>query len=315
MSNAISTSSSQWQEGRFPASITAVAQQLDPWNDDLGLTEEIQWREADSPEGHCQIKASRWVADRGSPRNAHSVTPDHCHIVSVAIKPSRVRLAAGSEIISEGLMAPGTVHVSAPGQRLTARFSPPFDFLHFYVDNQFLIEQRLIHDGTSEGRPASPFRDPLAEKCGRSLLDFGEYCHPEYVASISKAIVVRALTHQQGNRTCGGLPKWRLQRLERYLADNIGGQVSLQNMANAAGLSRMHFAAQFRATTGFKPHEYLLLKRVEQAKIVMMETKMPLVEVALSVGFSAQAQFSTVFKRFTGQSPARWKQEFQSATA
>jgi AraC-like DNA-binding protein len=49
------------------------------------------------------------------------------------------------------------------------------------------------------------------------------------------------------------------------------------------------------------------MKRVEQAKIAMTETEMPLVEVALSVGFSAQAHFSTVFKRFTGSSPAQWK--------
>jgi AraC family transcriptional regulator len=37
------------------------------------------------------------------------------------------------------------------------------------------------------------------------------------------------------------------------------------------------------------------------------------VEVAFSVGFNAQTHFSTVFKRFTGQSPARWKQECQRA--
>jgi AraC family transcriptional regulator len=74
----------------------------------------------------------------------------------------------------------------------------------------------------------------------------------------------------------------------------------------------MHFAAQFRAATGFRPHEYLLLKRVEHAKIALAETGMPLVEVAFSVGFNAQAHFSTVFKRFTGKSPARWKCEHRA---
>ena len=45
----------------------------------------------------------------------------------------------------------------------------------------------------------------------------------------------------------------------------------------------------------------------------LLAWSMPLVEVAFSVGFNAQAHFSTVFKRFTGKSPAQWKQEFQSA--
>jgi transcriptional regulator GlxA family with amidase domain len=47
--------------------------------------------------------------------------------------------------------------------------------------------------------------------------------------------------------------------------------------------------------------------------MVMTATKMPLVEVAFSVGFGAQAHFSTVFKRFTGKTPVQWKQEFQRA--
>ena len=80
-------------------------------------------------------------------------------------------------------------------------------------------------------------------------------------------------------------------------------------MAAAVGLSKMHFAAQFRAATGFRPHEYLLFRRIERAKVIMTATNMPLVEVAFSVGFNAQAHFSTVFKRFTGKAPAQWKQE------
>jgi len=74
-----------------------------------------------------------------------------------------------------------------------------------------------------------------------------------------------------------------------------------------AGLSKMHFAAQFRAATGYRPHEYLLHQRVERAKAMLSSLEMPLVEVALSVGFRAQAHFSTVFKRLTGETPGRWR--------
>jgi AraC family transcriptional regulator len=108
---------------------------------------------------------------------------------------------------------------------------------------------------------------------------------------------------------CSGLPKWRMLRLEQYLADNIDKRIGLDDMAASAGLSKMHFAAQFRAATGFRPHEYLLFKRIERAKAILSSGQMSLVEVAFSTGFNAQAHFSTVFKRFTGKSPARWKQE------
>jgi AraC family transcriptional regulator len=79
-----------------------------------------------------------------------------------------------------------------------------------------------------------------------------------------------------------------------------------------AGLSRMHFAAQFRAATGYRPHEYLLYQRIESAKSMLSGTDMPLAQVALSVGFQAQPHFSTVFKRITGESPARWRRAMKS---
>ena len=112
-----------------------------------------------------------------------------------------------------------------------------------------------------------------------------------------------------------GLPKWRRQRLEQYLAANMDKRVSLDDMAAAAGLSKMHFAAQFRAATGFRPREYLLSLRIERAKAILSAGEMSLVEVAFSTGFNAQAHFSTVFKRFTGTSPARWRQQRQRLAA
>ncbi len=103
------------------------------------------------------------------------------------------------------------------------------------------------------------------------------------------------------------LPKWRLRRVEQYIADHFDRCISLSELANVAGLSRMHFAAQFRAATGYRPREYLLHHRTEHAKMLLATTERPLAEIALAVGFSTQAHFSTVFKRISGESPARWR--------
>jgi AraC family transcriptional regulator len=92
-----------------------------------------------------------------------------------------------------------------------------------------------------------------------------------------------------------------------YVNAHLDDALSLADLAAVAGLSRMHFAGQFRAATGFRPHEYLLYQRIESAKSMLSGTDMPLAQVALSVGFQAQPHFSTVFKRLTGQSPKRWR--------
>ena len=103
------------------------------------------------------------------------------------------------------------------------------------------------------------------------------------------------------------LPRWRLRRVQDYIAANIGERMNLPELASVAGLSRMHFAAQFRAATGHCPHGYLLSCRIERAKTLLLQQNTPIVEIALSVGFQSQAHFSTVFKRLTNQTPLGWR--------
>ncbi|MCK0206715.1 AraC family transcriptional regulator [Starkeya koreensis] len=108
-------------------------------------------------------------------------------------------------------------------------------------------------------------------------------------------------------RPKSGLPKWRFKRVLAYIEENMGESVTLAGMAEAAGLSRMHFAAQFRVATGLRPHEFLLRRRIERAQQMLLETRDPLVEIALAVGFQTQAHFTTVFRRFVGDTPYQWR--------
>src|SRR6202040_1722705 len=105
----------------------------------------------------------------------------------------------------------------------------------------------------------------------------------------------------------GELARWRLKRAIDYVEAQLDKPRSLADVASASGLTRMHFAAQFRAATGLRPHEYLLRRRIERAQ-EMLGTGMSVVDVALSVGFQTQSHFTSVFKRFVGQPPRAWRQ-------
>jgi AraC-like DNA-binding protein len=69
----------------------------------------------------------------------------------------------------------------------------------------------------------------------------------------------------------------------------------------------MHFAKQFKAAMGLRPHEYVLGKRIELAKSLMLNPDVPLVDVAMSSGFQSQSHFTTVFRRLVGETPHRWR--------
>ena len=103
------------------------------------------------------------------------------------------------------------------------------------------------------------------------------------------------------------LQKWRLKRVVEYVDIHMSNKITLSELAAVAGLSRMHFASQFRMATGLRPHEFVLRRRVQQAEELLRNSRMAIVEIALTVGFQTQAHFTTVFKRFAGCTPRQWR--------
>ena len=123
------------------------------------------------------------------------------------------------------------------------------------------------------------------------------------------AAPARARMASERSSRVAPLPTWRLKRVECLVDSRLEEPLDLATLAMAAGLSRMHFAAQFRAATGSRPHDYLLRRRIERAMSLMAGLSIPLAELALAVGFQSQSHFSTVFKRITGQTPAQWRKD------
>lgn len=133
-----------------------------------------------------------------------------------------------------------------------------------------------------------------------------------YADAIGAIIAAREAKEARGGasgrrRSCGMLPKWRLKRVMDYIDAHLDEPITLADLGAAAKLTRMHFAAQFRATTGLRPHEYLLRQRIERAKSLLLDDDLAIVEVALAVGFQTQAHFTTIFGRFVGETPYQWR--------
>lgn len=127
------------------------------------------------------------------------------------------------------------------------------------------------------------------------------------------ALVVRLVQAPQvtiaapPSRPAAGLPKWRLKRAIGFIKANLENPITLNEVADAAGLSPNYFAAQFRLATGLRPHEYILRERIHRAQEMLLDPNATPIEIALSVGFQTQAHFTTVFKRIVGDTPAHWR--------
>jgi len=108
----------------------------------------------------------------------------------------------------------------------------------------------------------------------------------------------------------GGLPPRLTRHIGEYIESHLGENISLDRMAEMAGLSVFHFARAFRQSFGAPPHSYMLRRRIERADHLLKDTGLALSEIALSTGFSDQSHFARHFRRITGMTPsaARWNQ-------
>jgi transcriptional regulator GlxA family with amidase domain len=90
------------------------------------------------------------------------------------------------------------------------------------------------------------------------------------------------------------------------------------DVALACRLSRGSFIRGFKVATGKAPHQWLLSRRVEQARNLLIKTDTPLAAVALACGFADRSHFSRVFGRDRatagGLAPRNWQFRFSSAT-
>ncbi|MDA9426950.1 MULTISPECIES: helix-turn-helix domain-containing protein [Bradyrhizobium] len=266
------------------------------------IARESQWRQIDrAPEGTIEeITISRWDDPR-STSSHETTTPNDRYFVGIALKTTRAKLVRDGRIIFEGTMPAGSLYVTAPSKPLGAQFQSPCAFLHVHIS----VDHLPAHaDGLDD---LVLLRDPLAAELAKALIEHGDAADRQFTRCIGQTLAMHLTRMELPRVRVNALPKWRLRRVEQYIADHFDRCISLSELANVAGLSRMHFAAQFRAATGYRPREYLLTQRVEHAKTLLATTERPLAEIALAVGFSTQAHFSTVFKRISGQSPARWR--------
>jgi AraC-like DNA-binding protein len=90
--------------------------------------------------------------------------------------------------------------------------------------------------------------------------------------------------------------------------------LSVDRMAEAAGLSRAHFSREFRQTFGESPHAYLLTRRLERAAALLRTTDNSVAEICFSVGLQSVGSFTTSFKRTFGTSPTAYRARFPPAS-
>jgi AraC-like DNA-binding protein len=97
-------------------------------------------------------------------------------------------------------------------------------------------------------------------------------------------------------------------KIHLFIMHNFKEEISIEAMAKMLHLSVSRFKSWFKEEFGIPPLDFILRKRVEEAKMIMQkQPALSMSDIAYTLGFSSPQYFATVFKRYTFLSPMQYK--------
>ena len=130
------------------------------------------------------------------------------------------------------------------------------------------------------------------------------------VEGVARAVAVhllREFSQLPARKPADAAPPVAVLRAVELMRRRLAEPLSIEELANAAGLSPFHFARQFKLATGHPPHDYLIRLRVDRAQELMRrERGWTMAAVAQDAGFADQSHMARHFKRVLGVTPRQF---------
>jgi|SRR5215472_1764809 len=111
----------------------------------------------------------------------------------------------------------------------------------------------------------------------------------------------------RSERLNGGLNGRRLKQVLAFIEEQLAEDLSLEQIAAVAGVSASHVKTLFRKAMGTPVHQYVIQRRVERAKTLLMQDRLTITEIALAAGFAHQSHMARHMRRVLGVAPRAMK--------
>ena len=100
---------------------------------------------------------------------------------------------------------------------------------------------------------------------------------------------------------------YRMEVVQKFIDDNLHEEISVTSIAKAFYLSETHVIRIFRDKYAETPKQYILRRKIEEAKRMLLETSLQIKEIAMILHFADSYHFSHTFKRYTKYSPEKFR--------
>ena len=218
----------------------------------------------------------------------------------------------------------GSLTFVPAGSAYVWRTEGPIAFAHLYLRPDQLLQDDVSASCRGDARGATLVervgcRDPLLEMTfARMLGEIRSSARPSHL--LLDALLESFRIRLAGNHTsclatrsrAVALAPHRLRRVLELIDANLGRDIGLAHLVAAAGTSQFHFSRAFRLATGRSPYRYLLQRRIEQARVLLLVGHDSLDAISQACGFNSRHQFSVMFKRVVGVTPKRFRMTHDS---
>ncbi|MGH9833344.1 MAG: helix-turn-helix domain-containing protein [Blastocatellia bacterium] len=245
--------------------------------------------------------------------------PDKHHIIVPLAGSFEASMMTVGGHASHGKRTVGHTSIVPAGQQYFAYWKEELEDVAVHLDPDFIARSasELVQTDRVEIITACEGSDPLIHQIGLALaaeIDAGAPTGSIYAESLVNTLVAHLLRHystasERFRFQFGGLPKHKLRRVLEFMDENLERDLTLAELAEVADLSPFHFARSFKQTTGSTPIQFLMQRRIDFARRLLVESELPIVEIGLRAGFKNQSHFATLFRKITAMTPKAYRNE------
>jgi AraC family transcriptional regulator len=226
------------------------------------------------------------------------------------------RTLQGRRIAGRGYA--GHLSILPPDSDTRWVFDEPGDVALVFLNRQLF--DRAVHECVDrdpdhvEIVPRFIIRDLVLERIAHRLLK--EITEPGATRLLSDQLALELASHfinrhsnvehRPDGEPSRSIRPSRLKRAEDFMLSNLQIEMSLEDIANAAGMSLFHFAKAFRQTTGRTPHKFLTEQRLLHARSLLHNRNLSIGQIAKAVGLS-HGRFTAVFGREMKMTPSEFR--------
>lgn len=105
----------------------------------------------------------------------------------------------------------------------------------------------------------------------------------------------------------------KMEKIDHYIMDNICHPISVDDLAELLYCSKFYFLREFKKLMDVTPYQYLMNKRLEQAKTKLSSTEANIAQISHQYGFNDQSHFTRAFKGHYGLTPGQYLKQIKNS--